>query len=430
VRSLDIGRAMQIDIEKKSYCEIIATITATSDEVAKKIDSVLPIFKGATVTGYRPGKAPVIAIKAKYGTQINDAVRKGLNQDAYHELLTKLNVKPFGYPDIIDSSFDGKSYSSVLRLLHKPEFTLNAYKDFVMPAPKSKNVNDELERVKETICMERGVPISLKYEDVIATHDRVTMSYTSSVDGIKVPELESESETFIIGTSELIGFDEALIGKPIDFSGKITVTAPSSSLPVIANKEVTLSVNVISVSRMSPVNFDDELAKSFSFEDAKAFEEALRQTVLKHVNDDFADKTSKLIHARLCAENPVEIPDFMLEKEAQYLAGKNNMKWVNLPEEIRKAFMTLAYQNVQLSLICESVRETDLGMLIPETELQDRLMSHFKSLNIEQMSSFEKIEPTELLRHLAKLGLIDIVKERISNEYTLGLIVGTCKFTN
>ena len=90
---------MKIDLQDINTVKKRMTVEVPPDLVKKERDSVLRGYAAkASVPGFRPGKAPLSVINARFGKQVREDVRERVLSRAYAEAAKEKGLRPIADP--------------------------------------------------------------------------------------------------------------------------------------------------------------------------------------------------------------------------------------------------------------------------------------------------------------------------------------------
>src|SRR5208282_3853896 len=120
---------MQIEVTELEPCKLAVHYEATASEIKDKRTEVLGAFKNAPVPGFRPGKAPMDAIRLHYVKQVDESLKRALAEDAYHNTLFEKKLRVHGAPRFNNLLLDGGKFTCEFEVHTKPDFEVPAWKD-------------------------------------------------------------------------------------------------------------------------------------------------------------------------------------------------------------------------------------------------------------------------------------------------------------
>jgi len=103
----------------------VLEIEASWSEIAADYEDLVARYAKVRIPGFRPGKAPRLAIEQRFKKAIMDDLKAVLTQRLGREALQKSGIETLGSPEAFEIECDaGRSFSAKLRYLPMPEFHL------------------------------------------------------------------------------------------------------------------------------------------------------------------------------------------------------------------------------------------------------------------------------------------------------------------
>ena len=126
---------MDIIVTELDQCKLMVNYVADAGEILNKRGEILQAFKKAPVPGFRKGKVSVAAIKVHYRSQIEESLKRGLAEDAYHNTLFEKKLRPHGAPRFNSLLLADGKFTCEFELYTKPDFELSKYLGLEFPKP-------------------------------------------------------------------------------------------------------------------------------------------------------------------------------------------------------------------------------------------------------------------------------------------------------
>lgn len=406
---------MEITTNEIEYCKLQVNYEADKDKINLKRDEVLKAFKDAPVKGFRPKTASLEVIKIQYRKQIDDATKRALMEQAFHDTLFEKELKPFGTPNFTTSFLQGNKFSCSFEMQIRPSFELAPYKNLELPKQPIQFTTEELtQQFLQELRIRFGDSIPFTESDFVQMGDNVIIDYDCFSGDIKLDNLCVKGELLTVGRSQLEGFDNNLLGMKVGDVRDFLITVPDTGLPSIAGKLVKFSATLIMGSKIQPMALDDELAKKM---EKKNFAELLQYCTgmaSAKVNEMQRQAQVQQLSAKLVADNEIKVPDFLKLSEAQYLVASAKLKWEELKEEDINKFLSVGETNVKLSLILEQIREKE-----PEAQLSDQEILSMLSNSAKQNGQ----DPDKLLKSMSDTGYLMVLANRMRDEFVLDFVL-------
>lgn len=408
---------MQIQVQELEPCKLSIHYEADAEEIFNKRGEVLQHFKKAPVPGYRPGKATVDAIKHHYRTQIEESLKRALAEDAYHNTLFEKKIKPHGPPRINNALLGDGKFSCDFELYTKPDFTISDFKGITVPKPHESTTDIELaEKMMQELRVKLGEAVPFSEGEFVQSGDNVIVNYDAAIDGVRVEPLCGEGEMLTVGSSQLVEFDDNLLGMTIGEIREFDLVVPPTGLPSMVGKTIHFTVSLIMGSKAIPAPLDDNLALKVGKKDFFELKEYALGTAQARIQEIFRNSVMESVIRNLVENNQINVPNWMSLSEAQYLAHNSKLDWGTLPDEDKEKYLEMSTKNVKLTLILDKIREAE-----PEAQLSDQEVFDIIKKNIAQSKSVTDFDAA--IKEMNRTGQLQILMSRIRDEHTLDFVV-------
>lgn len=412
---------MEIVVTENDYCKLEVKYEADKEQIDDKRVEVLSLFKKAPVPGFRQGKANIEVIKVHYKKQIEEALKRALAEEAFHNTMFEKNVKPLGQPDFSSILLQGHKFTCAFSVHKKPDFELAQYKDFEIPKPvRQFSVEDLTEKMLEDLRVQQGEMVPYTENDVVENGDKIIISYTGSIDGVVNEAVSEKAEFLTVGSSPIKEFDDNLLGMKIGETRKFSIKVPETGLPSFKGKEIEFELSMSMGSKINKIALDDSLAKRFGKETMEELRELVVAEASKKVEESERSDISKQISARLVENHDFKVPDWLTLSEAQYLAASSKKVWNELPEMDQEALLKVANQNVKLALVLDRIRDKE-----PEAQLSDQEVISIIKGSIQHAENAD-----DKLKEMNDSGYLSILIARLRDENTLDFILKNSKIVD
>lgn len=412
---------MQIEVTELEPCKLAVHYEATASEIKDKRTEVLGAFKNAPVPGFRPGKAPMDAIRLHYVKQVDESLKRALAEEAYHNTLFEKKLRVHGAPRFNNLLLDGGKFICEFEVHTKPDFEAPVWKDMEVPKPhETHDANDVAAKMMQELRERLGDAVPFSDTDFVQTGDNVIVDYVGEVDGQKVDSLSVEGEMMTIGKSPLEGFDSNLLGMVLGETREFDFSAPEGGLPSLSGKSIHFKVTLATGAKSVPAALNDELAKKMGKADFKELQDFVAEAAFGRVASFNKMKVQEAVAKKLVDDVKIEVPSWMSLSEAQYLAQQSQLDWNTMIDADREKFIDMARQNVKLSLVMDKIRESE-----PEAQLTDQEVFEIVKKNLAQTKVNATID--EVIQQMNRTGYLQILFSRIRDEHTMDHIVKQVK---
>lgn len=414
---------MEIEVKEIEPCKLFVTYSADAEQILNKRAEVIDAFKKAPVPGFRPGKAGVDAIKVHYRTQIEDSLKRALAEDAYHNTLFEKKLRPHGAPRFSSAVLVDGKFTCEFELFTKPNFTLSSYKGMEIPKPSDNFTIAELtEKMLQELRVRYGEVEPYSDTDFVQTGDNVIIDYEGTVDNEKNENLSAVGEMLTIGNSQLIDFDNNLLGMSLGDTREFDLVVPANGLPSLINKKVHFKVTLNMGSKNTPCPLDDELATKLGKKDFTELREFVTGSATARYQEITRQQLSNAICVNLVNNNVIDVPRWLSVSEAQYLAHNSKLEWDKISDEDKQQYIVMAEKNVKLSLILDKIREED-----PTAQLTDQEVFNIIKSNLTKTKLKTSLD--EIIKEMDRTGYLQIMFSRIRDEHTVDYIIKSTNFT-
>jgi len=338
---------------------------AEIDQEAKK--RLVEVSQQARIPGFRPGKAPIDVIRKQYGASIRSEIITKLIEKSYGEALMEHKLKPAGMPkiNIEEASFKAGDLKYTAELEVFPEFSVTGLDKLKLTKLTCTIEDADLDAMFEKL---RKQHISWKEAKRAAkAEDRLTIDF----EGFKGKEAfaggKAEDFKIILGSKTMIpGFEDALIGKKADEEFDMKLTFPEDyHAAELKGQKVTFKIKVKAVEEPVLPKVDEAFAKLFDVKDLATLKKEVKVNMERELDFTLKAKLKDQVIEGLLEHNKVELPEALVQEEAQRLAqgAQERMKsWgqqqgqsgkiADMPLDL---FMPEAQKRVALGLIMNRI---------------------------------------------------------------------------
>lgn len=314
---------MQVSVERNELkCRM--TIGFPKQHLEQEIEKRLKeIARTRKFDGFRPGKVPVRVVQQRYGQQVREDALDEIARQNFQTAVAQQKLRPAGRPSI-DFKDD----------VNSPDIILIA--DF--------EIYPEINNIKlDGICVER-LTADVTDADVdnmihklrdqrktwqtvdrpAQTNDRLIIDFKGVLEGESEPFKGGSAQQYplVLGTNTLLAeIESALIGIRTGETRQVNVTFPENYDPAVAGKRATFTITATSISEPVLPDLTEQFITAFGVKDGTL--ESLRKEVRYNMERElrFALKTKlkQQVMDGLLAANEIQLPDSLVENEAQRL---------------------------------------------------------------------------------------------------------------
>ncbi len=359
----------------KHEFKIVVPVT----DLDARVDSRVSELKDTVqLKGFRPGKVPPAHLKKLYGRSLMAEAIEALVRETNAKIVTdngyKLAMEPkVTMPDAqdeIEGVLKGQSdlsYTVALEVL--PPITLADFKTIKLERPVADVTAAEVDEAVNRIA-EQNRPYSAKPEDgKVAERDRVTVSFTGTVDGEPFEGGTGDDIPVLVGSNTFIpGFEQQLIGMGAGETRTVTVQFPNNYLSEkLAGKTAVFEVTAKSIEAPGELTVDDAFAKSLGLESLDKLKEAIKERLTREHAGASRQKVKRVLLDQLDELHKFQAPPTLIEDEFNNVwktvlsdLESQNKTFVDegtTEDKAREEYRAIADRRVRLGLVLAEIGE-------------------------------------------------------------------------
>jgi trigger factor len=427
---------MPYTLTRKANHTIEISAHLEPDAVTLERNVIVRTIRGkARVPGFRPGKAPEAAVRARYADEIRDELQEHLTGLLWREVFEgEKDISPLTNPQISALEFaDDGGFSFTAELEVRPEYELPELDGLSLPEVSLEVSDDDIETELAKIQEEHGA-----WEPAEDAEAADGMLVEVDLDG-RIEDAEDDEESyaekdaqFVIGSGSVPPeVNEALQGAKVGDERTAQRTLPDTvDDESKAGKVVTYTISVKSLKRKTLPEIDDELAKTIGLEDLDQLRERItdvltqqkkndrrttwRRFILDHLEDgiDQNDLPSSLVQSTLHEQ---------LDRYAYTMAMQGveidpeKIDWQELSAKAEPA----ARQEVLDTLVLEQLNEA-WDTAVPEAEVDAYIAAEAARHGVppaEHKANLAAEQKLERIRHASRIAAtVDEMIRRAGGE--------------
>jgi trigger factor len=299
--------------------EVAIPHTRVAGEVERRLRE---LSRTANLKGFRPGKVPFAVIRQQFAGQVHGDTVSELIRESYSEAVNKENLRPAGGPRIepIDvAPGSDLKFAAVFEVL--PEVSLKPVEDLAIERTVAEVTEADVDAMIESMRKQR-----VDYKEVARASqsgDRVTADFLGRVDGVPFAGGEGKDTPFVLGSGRAIAdFEAALTGMSAGETKTAPVKFPEAyGAPELAGKQAEFDLTVTKVEEEVLPVVDDAFAEAFGLHEGGVVKlrEEVRKSMEREVAEAIRGKLRGQVFDALQAQNPLELPNALVEEQIQEL---------------------------------------------------------------------------------------------------------------
>ena len=384
---------LKVEMLKKSECELVFKIEIAQAQAEQEIKLTYNrIQKEAFIPGFRRGKAPSPLLKEKFKSRCQEAVLESLVPGALSQVVKEKGIDPVAPAKISDLKFDFDkrgpiSFQATIEVM--PHFEPRDYKKLKIKR-EIKVVGDAevAESLKE--LQKRNAQVVVSGDSMVDRKSYVVIDYQGFDNGKPLNVLRGENQLISIESPIFLReFSEGLIGMKRNEEKNLEVDFPGNYFDKkLAGRRVLFKVKVNEIKEMRLPEIDDVFAQGLGAKSLGELKEKLRENLIKLEEYRAKEAMKEQIIDRLIENNPVGVPNSLVEKQLDYLISKMKAylqrrgltsEDIGADEEVlRKKYRNLAEKQVRSALLFARIAEKE-NIRVDSKEIDKEIEDTIKS---------------------------------------------------
>jgi len=211
---------------------------------------------------------------------------------------------------------------------------------------------------------------------VVENGDQITFSFVSNIDDESFDGSVVEGELYTVGSNRWTGFDKNLLGMKAGETKEFEFIFEDGPL---SGKSAKFSVTVHMGTKHKPHPIDEEFYQIVGVQNIEELLNKLRTAAKFSLQRQKQDLIRGQVASKLIEAHKFEIPKVIIEDEAKYLASQSGISFTTASDSDKQKYLEQAEKNSRLSLILDSVRESEPDSVLNEIEARNVLSNHIQA---------------------------------------------------
>jgi trigger factor len=309
--------------------------------VSKEYEKALnKVRKGASVQGFRKGKAPREIMEKLYSDSILWDVGQKMISEGYEKALSDQKLKVFGDPSFDEVTVEpGKPISFSATVESVPDISIPDLSGWSFTREVSEVDDAEIDGPINNM-LDQGAELVPIKERALKESDYAIIDYSAKIDGKEVEKLSGKNAEMVVNTGDknlLVDFFKELKGmnrgEEKEFSIKLSKQFPD---PEIAGKKADFHVKVIdSKEKKLPELTDDYVIANTPYESIDDMKGKIRAGLEERTKHEGDAKLKAAILEKFVKETGFDLPPKMISEYADMHANRvrERAKWSGIQLE-------------------------------------------------------------------------------------------------
>ena len=364
--------------EEPSPVTVQLTIEVDAQTTQRMFDRATRLLgRGVRVPGFRPGHAPLNAIRRYIpDEQLRRAAGELMMDEFVPKVLAHEQLEPYRPPSVnIERLQEGEPFRFTLTVPLRPKVeTLGEYRDLRFPIPPQEASSEEVEEAIEAL---RQAQMRLEHapERAAQPDDRLVIAIRSLEDA------DAKPNRYLVTLGKTFGeLDNLLAGMREGEKKEATLTFPDAfDDPDLAGKTLHVEVELQRVHAPIYPEKDDTWAQQMGYQHLAHMREQVRESIIRQKTRFLQDQAQAQALATLRERSIVHLPEALIEEQ--------------LREEAREFSEELRANGLTLEMFLQQSAMTQQQLL---EQLRERAIARLKNTFILMaIADQEGIQATE-----------------------------------
>ena len=385
-------------------------VVVPANDLDSKVNTRLDELKDTVrINGFRPGKVPVGHLKRLYGRSVMAETIEATVRDANAKIVSDNNlrlameaqVKLPTEEDAIKAVVEGKAdldYSVAMEIL--PKIELAEFKDIKLDRLTAEATDAEIDEAIKVIA-DQNRPFLPKAEGAeAATGDKVTISFTGTIEGAPFEGGSGEDIAVLIGSNSFIpGFEEQLVGIKAGENRNVKASFPPNYLKAdLAGKEAEFAVTAKSLDAPGEVKVDDEFAKQLGMESLSKLRDAVKDRIAREHAGASRNRLKRQLLDALDERHKFDLPPTLVVQEFDnvWQTVENDLKSQGrtfadegtTEDEAKAEYRKIAERRVRLGLVIAEIGDKN-QIKVTDEEVQRAVVERVRQFPGQEQQVWE-----------------------------------------
>jgi trigger factor len=311
---------MLISANQLSPVLLELNVQVDADRVREELDKAYQqLARGATVRGFRKGKAPRKVLRHMFGARVAADVAQRLVDETYAKAVDEQKVQAVSQPAIESQAInENEPFSYKARVEILPKIDSVVFEGFNVKRPSTAVTDEQIDEQLKAVQRANSTLEPAGESHVAAAGDVVTVDFSVSVDGRPVKDANAENLDIELGQSTVLPeIEAALLGKRPPHQEDVEVAVPAGAAhPELRGKKAVFSIVVRDLKTRVLPQLDDEFAKDLGdFEDLAALKKSISEDLAKRLEESADNTVAQVLVAELVKANPIQVPPTLVQQQ-------------------------------------------------------------------------------------------------------------------
>jgi trigger factor len=374
---------MQISANQLSPVLLELNVEVDAERVRAELDKAYQqLARGATVRGFRKGKAPRKVLRHMFGARVAADVAQRLVDETYAKAVGEQRVQAVSQPAIESQAVnENEPFSYKARVEILPKIDNVVFEGFKVKRPSTTVTDEQIDEQLKAVQRANSTLEPAAEDHAAAAGDVVTVDFTVSVDGRPVKDASAENLDLELGQSAVLPeIEAALMGQRPGFQKDVEVAVPASSThPDLKGKKAVFALVLRDLKTRVLPQIDDEFAKDLGeFDDLAALKKSISEDLAKRLEESADNMVAQVLVAELVKANPIAVPPTLVQQQYRVTEqevirqSRSQGRGQQLSAETRKSIEQDSEIKVRAGLLMAEIAKAK-GIQVGQADIEEGL---------------------------------------------------------
>lgn len=407
-------------------------VVITAQDIESRVQTRLTeVGKTVKIPGFRPGKVPMPILKQRYGQSVMGEVLEAAVNDGAQKAVSDNNLRPALQPKIEVLKFDpGQDLEFAVQVELLPEIEPADLSAVEIEKPVAAVADDTVTEALGRLSKGRRTTEKVEEDRAAVTGDILLIDFDGSVDGEKRSGMKGDDYELELGSGSFIpGFEDQLVGTKAGSDVSVNVSFPAEyHAAELAGKAAVFEVKVKEIRVGKDAELNDDLAKTFGFDDLEALKAAIKERTEGEYGQTSRLRAKRALLDKLAELHSFDVPAGMVEIEFEQI-------WKRLQEELARGgadaedegkseddlkaeYRDIAVRRVRLGLLLSEIGRRN-NITVSREELQKAMFDEVRRYPGQEQQVFEFFQKNP--------QAVESLRAPIYEDKVVDFILGTVK---
>ena len=408
---------MRVTVDSKKGLKTNLKVLVDKKTINEKIQArLLELSKTINLKGFRPGKVPIDVIKRQFSKIVYGEVLEKILKETSTQAIEEKKIKIAGQPKLdLKSHGEGKDLNYTLEVDELPSIKIQSLESIKFSDYEINITENEIKKRIDEIAKNQNNFKDKNENETSQNGDLVVFDYNATIENKSFDGGEGKNTQIVLGKDLFIkGFDKQLIGCKKNQEKEIIAILPENyPKKEFANKKANFKCKILNVKKPTPININDEFAKSLGAKDLDNLKELIKKQIQSQYIMNLDALSKENILDQLEKLHKVDLPDNLVQQELTLIS--QGLKKEDA-EKNKKESEKIAKKRIKLGLILNELGEKN-NLKVEEQEIKNEIQKQIQSMPGQQKQIIEYYQKnpsaaTSLRGSIYEEKIINLIKEK------------------